>query len=328
MQAVRPYSPERGPDVELVEWPTPVAGPGELLLEVAATALNRADLLQLRGLYPPPEGASPIPGLEAAGLVRGVGAGVTGFRVGDRVMALLSGGGHAQWVAVPAQQCLRIPLGVTLLEAAAIPEAGITAWLNLREFGQAQAGERVLVSGASSGVGTYAIRLARELGLKVFAASRRVQRLQETFGPGVRLLELDEKLGERVLEETGGEGVHLVLDLVGGPWVNPLLQALTPQGRYLLIGLVAGRKAHVDLSLLLRKQVRWFSSQLRPRSSSEKAKLLQDFAAFALPRLAEGRLRPVIANVYPWEQIAQAYSDLERGGHVGKLVVDLGVGRL
>ncbi len=327
MQAVRPYQPGRVPLVELVEWPTPEAAPGELLIEVAATALNRADLLQLRGHYPHPADASPIPGLEAAGVVRAVGSGAAGFSVGDRVMALLAGGGHAQWVSVPAVHCLKVPPGVTLLEAAAIPEAGITAWSNLVEAGQAQVSERVLVTGASSGVGTFTVRLARELGLEVLAACRRVERLAEHLGKSAQLVELDEQLSEHVLEATDGLGVELIFDLVGGPWVSVALPALAPGGRYLLVGLVAGRSAKLDLSLFLQKRVRFMGSQVRPRPRDEKAQLIGEFAAFALPRLAEGRLRPTIARVYPWERIADAYADLERGGHVGKLVVDLAVGR-
>lgn len=327
MQAVGPYRPGKGSAPELVEWPTPVPGPGELLLEVAATALNRADLLQLRGLYPPPEGASPIPGLEAAGVVRAVGPGVESFRIGDRVMALLAGGGHAQWAVAPAGCCLPVPPGVTLLEAAAIMEAGVTTWCHFVEIGRCRTGERVLVTGASSGVGTYGIALARELGLRVIAVSRRVSRLEERFARLAHRVELDDRLPEEVRRATGGEGVDLVFDLVGGSWVPKLLETLRPGGRYLLVGLVAGRTATIDLTVLLRKRVQWYADQLRSRPLEEKASLVSAFGAFVLPALASGRLRPTLARVFPWERIGEAYGALEAGGHVGKLVIDLTVGR-
>jgi len=328
MRAVLPAEPgDASPSPRLGDWPEPVVGRGEVLLEVRATAINRADLLQLRGRYAPPPGESPIPGLEAAGVVLGVGEGVERWREGDRAMALLAGGGHAERVAVPAGQLMPIPRRLGFVEAAAIPEAAITSWVNLVEEGGLRDGEWVLLTGATSGVGTFALQVARSLGARVLACGRDEERLRELepLGP-IACLALDETLAERVRQATGGAGADLAIDLIGGTWLPAVLSSLAPRGRCVLVGLVAGRRAELDLGPVLTRRLRLVGSVLRSRPREEKARLVAAFAAHGLERLADGRLSPVIAAVHPFDRIADAYADLERGGRVGKQVVELSAG--
>ncbi len=312
------------PQLRLEEVSDPVAGAGEVLLRVRATALNHADLSQVRGGYPPPPGESTIPGLEAAGVVESVGESVEGWRVGDRAMALLAGGGHAEKVAAPVGQLLPIPPSLSFVDAAAIPEAGVTAWANLVHEGGLQRGEVVLITAAASGVGSFAVQLARELGARVLVAGRSPERLQMLLPMGAEAaLPLGEDLPARIRELTGGEGVHLVLDLVGGEAIVQHLDCLRVYGRLVLVGLLGGGKATVPLFVLMRRRLRLIGSVLRARSRSEKAALVGAFGEFAAPRLADGRLRPIVDRVLPFAQIAEAYATLERGGVLGKIVLEL-----
>jgi putative PIG3 family NAD(P)H quinone oxidoreductase len=306
----------------LGELPDPVPAPGEVLVEVRAAALNQADLLQLRGLYPPPAGESEVPGLECSGVIASLGDGVEGRKPGDRVMALLAGGGHATRVAVPAGQVMAIPEGLDLVQAAALPEAGLTAWTNLVVEGGLHNGQSVLISGAASGVGTMAIQVARELGARVLVAGRSRERLERLQPLGAEeIFVLGEGLPQAVRERTGGEGVDLVLELVGGEHLPRHLQALAPRGRLVLVGLLAGRTCELDLAEVLRRRLRIVGSVLRGRSRAEKAGLVAAFADFAGPRLADGRLRPVVDRVVPFDAILEAYEALAAGGLLGKLVV-------
>ncbi|MCB1035674.1 MAG: NAD(P)H-quinone oxidoreductase, partial [Acidobacteria bacterium] len=305
MRAVLPESAELP---RLGEVPDPRPAAGEVLLDVAAAALNRADLLQLKGLYPPPAGESPIPGLECAGTVLEVGPGVSRFQPGDRVMALVAGGGQAERAAVPEGQLLPIPDKLDFLSAAALPEAGLTAWTNLVAEGGLEAGESVLITAAASGVGTFAVQLARELGAKVLVAGRSLERLEPLRQLGAsELVELGPDLPKQVRRATGGEGVQLVMEMAGGEHLPRSLEALAPRGRLVLVGLLAGRQAEVDLGLVLRHRLRLVGSVLRSRSRQEKAELVQAFGTFALPRLADGRLRPIVDRVLPFDRIADAY---------------------
>ncbi len=322
MKAVLPPPPEGERAPRLSELPEPIAAPGEALLAVRATALNRVDLLQLGGGYPPPPGESEIPGLEAAGEIVALGSGRVGWRIGDRVAAFLAGGGHAERVAVPVGQLLPIPEGWSFEEAAALPEAAITAWTNLVVEGGLQPGESVLVSGATSGVGTFVVQLARALGATVLAAGRDAARLERTRALGATAtIVLDDRLPERTRELTSGRGVDLILDLVGGAHLPRLVAALAPRGRLILLGLMAGGAAELDLTLLLRKGLSLRGSVLRPRSREEKTQLVAGFLAFAAPLLAARTLLPVIDSVYPFDAIADAYAHLERSRPFGKVVV-------
>jgi putative PIG3 family NAD(P)H quinone oxidoreductase len=327
MRAVLPADPTGDGVPRLGDWPDPVPGPGELLIDVAAAGLNWADLLQLRGRYPPPPGASPIPGLECAGTIAEMGPGVEGWRRGDRVMALLAGGGHAERVAVPAGQVMPLPASLAFTDGAGLPEAGVTAWTNLVTEGGLQPGETVLVTGATGGMGTMFVQLARALEARPIAAGRDLPSLAELheLGAAAEVL-LDEELPQRVRRLTGGAGADLACDLVGGVHFERALAALGERGRLVLVGLLAGARAEIDLGLVLRRRLRVVGSVLRSRPPAEKGALVAAFAAFALPRLAAGSLRPLVRQVCPLERAADAYSALAGGGVRGKIVLSIGAG--
>ena len=316
-----------GPPVpRLGELPEPSPSSGEVLLSVRAAGLNRADLLQLRGLYPPPPGESEVPGLECAGVVEAVGAGVEGWSPGERAMALVAGGGQGEKVAVPAGQLMPLPENLSFEEGAALPEAALTAWTNLVAEGGLEAGETVLVTGANGGIGSFAVQLACELGARVIAAGRSLERLERLRELGAGDLVVDEPgLADAVRKRLGegSGGVDLVLDLVGGELVAEHLAALRDQGRLVLVGVLAGGRAELDLAAILRRRLAIRGSVLRARPRVEKAELVAGFSAFGLPRLADGRLRPVVERVYPFREVAEAYRALQAGGNVGKIVLRL-----
>jgi len=311
------------PNPRLGDLPDPVIGPGEVLVAVKAAGLNHADLLQLRGLYPPPPGESKVLGMECAGVIVEAEKG-SPWQPGVRVMALVGGGAHATRAAIPAGQLMPLPDNLSFIEGAAIPEAGLTAWTNLVVEGGLAAGETVLITGATGGMGSFAVQLARELGARVLAAGRSRERLELLRAFGVEEICLEgSNLSRQVREATGGRGADLVFDLTGGPEINSHLGALAERGRLVLVGLVSGRKAEVDLGLILSRRLRVLGSVLRPRSRDEKARLTADFAAFALPRLRDGRLRPVVDRTFTLEQAAEAYKAFERGGIFGKVILTM-----
>ena len=320
MRAVLPESTELP---RLGEVPDPRPAAGEVLVRVAATALNRADLLQLRGLYPPPPGESPVPGLECAGEVVEGGPGTGAFEAGDRVMALVAGGGQAELAAVPVGQLIPVPESLGLVEAAALPEAALTAWTNLVFEGRLEAGQSVLITAAASGVGTFAVQLARELGATVLVAGRSLERLEPLRDLGVsELVRLGPDLPARVRELTGG-GAHLVLEMAGGEHLPRSLQALRYLGRLVLVGLLAGAGAQIDLGLVLRQRLQIVGSVLRSRSREEKASLVADFRSFAAPRLEDGRLKPIVDRILPFEEISRGYQAMAAGGVTGKIVLEM-----
>lgn len=322
MRAILPSTDPRQPSPRLGDLPDPVPGPGEVLVAVEAAGINHADLHQLRGTYPPPPGESEVPGLECAGRVIGEGSNL--WRPGARVMALVGGGGHATRVAIPTGQLMPLPDNLSFAEGGAIPEAALTAWTNLVAEGGLQAGETVLISGASGGMGSFAVQLARELGARVLAAGRDRDRLELLRGYGVEEICVSgPRLAHQVREATGGQGVDLVVDFVGGSELPGHLAALRERGRLVLVGLLAGAKAEVNLGLVLSRRLKVVGSVLRPRSRAEKAVLVSDFNAFALPRLKDGRLRPIVDRVIPLEQAADAYRALESGGVFGKVVLSM-----
>lgn len=325
MRAVASHVDDQGkPCPRLVEMDDPSPAAGEVLVRIRATALNRADLLQIRGLYPPPPGESGVPGLECAGEIEALGEDSGGWAVGDRVMALLAGGGQGERAAVPVGQLMPIPDGLGFLEAAALPEVGLTSWTNLVHEGGLKAGETVLVTAAASGVGTFAVQLARELGARVLVAGRSLERLERLRPLGAEtLLELGDDLPEKVREATGGRGADLAIELAGGQGIAASLKALAPRGRLVLVGLLAGPRAEIDLADLMRRRLRLIGSVLRARSRDEKKRLVADFLAFAGKRLADGRLRPIVDRVLPFDDVAEAYAQMERGGVWGKIVLDV-----
>src|ERR1700688_3307729 len=305
------------------ELPDPVARAGEVVVAIHAAGLNRADLMQLAGHYPPPRGESEVPGLECAGQIAVVGEGVDRWQVGMRVMALLAGG-QATRVAVPAGQLLPLPENLTFVEGGALPEAGLTAWTNLVAEGGLVTGEVVLITGATGGMGTFAAQLAQELGARVIAAARDAGRLELLRSLGItELVTDDDELPARVRDATGGRGVDLVFDLVGGSRLPAHLAALKKGGRLVLMGMLAGRTAELDLEALLRRRLRIIGSVLRARSRDEKTRLVAGFEAFAVPRLRAGRLRPVVDRVLPLDDAALAYTALANGGGFGKIVLTM-----
>ncbi len=328
MRAVLPADPHPDPTPRLGDLPDPFPGSGEVLGQVEAAGLNHADLMQMRGFYPPPPGESEVPGLECAGRILALGEGVDPagpWRPGARFMALLAGGAHAEKVAIPVGQLMPLPESLSFLEGAALPEAGLTAWTNLVAEGELQEGETVLVTGASGGMGTMFVQLAHELGARVIAAGRSRERLEPLRALGADgLCLLGDDLPRRVREETGGKGVDLVIDLVSGDGLNSHLACLRNRGRLVLVGLLGGRKTELDLGDVLSRRLRIRGSVLRARSRSEKAPLVAGFADFALPRLVDGRLKPVLDRVFPFVDVAEAYDALAEGGAAGKIVVAIG----
>src|SRR6185295_7371601 len=270
-----------------------------------------------------PAGESQVPGLECAGIVLEAEKG-SPWQSGARVMALVGGGGHATRAAIPAGQLMPLPDNFSFIEGGAIPEAGLTAWTNLVAEGGIQAGETVLVTGATGGMGSFAVQLARELGARVLDAGRSRERLELLGAFGVKEVCLEGgNLARQVREATGGRGADLVLDFTGGPELGGHLGALAERGRLVLVGLMSGRQAEVDLGVVLSRRLRVIGSVLRPRPREEKARLTADFAAFALPRLRDGRLRPVVDRTFPLERAAEAYKALERGGVFGKVILTM-----
>jgi putative PIG3 family NAD(P)H quinone oxidoreductase len=305
--------------------PDPSAGEGEVLIEVHAAGVNRADLLQRRGLYPPPPAASDILGLECAGIVSETGAGAVAFRRGDRVMALLPGGGYAERVAVHEGSVLPVPDSMSFDEAAAIPETHLTAFLNLFLLGGIDAGDRALVHGGSGGVGTSAIRLCNEMGVTIYVTAGsddRCGRCAE-LGADAAINYRTEDFAARVRGLTAGTGVEVVLDPVGAPYLEQNLSILSPEGRIVLIGLMGGGKVEVDLSTLLTRKASIIGSTLRSRSAEEKAIIVEAFIDELGEALSARRIDPVVHEVIPLEQASRAHRMMEMREHFGKIVLEV-----
>jgi len=303
------------PDVHL--------GPGELLVDVVAAGVNRADILQREGRYPPPEGAPDWPGLEVSGRVAAVGPGVSGWTVGDPVCALLSGGGYAERAVVPAALALPVPDGVSLRDAAALPEAAATAWSNLVDAGRLRPGETVLVQGGSGGVGSIAVQLAAALGARVIATARDAERcaLVRDLGADVAIAYADDEVPATVLEETGGRGVDVVLDILGAGALEANLQCLATGGRLVVIGLQRGRRAEIDLGVLLSRRLSVAGTTLRSRPLAERAAIIADLREHVWPLVASGLVRPVVHAEVPLDRAGEAHALLESGEVFGKVLL-------
>lgn len=313
-----------GPEVLVpVERPLPRPGRGELLIEVKAAGVNRPDIMQRRGLYPPPPGASDIPGLEVAGIVAKVGEGVAGWRPGDRVCALVTGGGYAQFCVAPVETTLPIPRGLSFVEAAAVPEAFFTVWANLFDIGKLKEGERFLVHGGAGGVGSTAIQLARELRraeIYTTCGSEEKRRFCERLGAKRAILYRSEDFFEVIQEEAGA--VDLILDIVGGPYFEKHLKLLAPKGRLVIIAVQGGpRCERPSLLPIMLKRLTVTGSTLRPRPLSEKRQIAQALLEQVWPLLEAGRVRPIVYRTFPLSEAAEAHRLLESGEVIGKLVL-------
>ena len=305
------------------EVPAPTPGEGEVLLRVAATALNRADLAQRAGNYPPPPGASETLGLEAAGTISEFGAGVEGWEVGDKACALLSGGGYAEKVVVPAPMLMPIPEGWNLEEAAGMPEVFFTAFLNLFLEGDLQTGESVLIHGGASGVGTAAVQLAREAGARVFVTAGTDEKTVRCLELGAELAVnyREEDFAERVEDYTNGEGVDVVLDMVGADYLARNLDLLKLNGRLVFISTLGGKEAQVDIRQLMSKRLTLKGSTLRARPLEEKVRIKEAFMARFWGALGAGRVKPVIDRTFPVGEVEAAHAYMRENKNIGKIIL-------
>jgi len=319
-----------GPEVlTLGDAPDPVPASGEVLLEVAATAVNRADLLQRAGKYPPPAGASPILGLECSGRIAALGSAVTGWQVGDEVCALLSGGGYAEQVCVPATQLMRVPAGLDLVTAAALPEVACTVWSMVLDSAPAAGlapGESFLVHGGSSGIGTMAIQLAVAQGCRVFTTAGSAEKLAacRELGAELAIDYRQDDFVEVLREHTGGTGVDVVLDTIGAKYLPGNLAVLAAAGRISVIGLLGGSSGTLDLATLMAKRATVYGATLRARPAEQKATVVAGTEAHVWPLVEAGRVRPVVHRVLPLAEAGEAHRIVAASEHIGKLVLTTG----
>jgi len=314
-----------GPDVlQLAEVPDPVAAPGEVLVEVAGAGINRADLMQREGLYPPPPGAPPYPGLECSGRIIGLGPETDGWQVGDEVCALLGGGGYAERVAVPAGQLLPVPGGVTLTDAAGLPEVACTVHSNVFQRAALAPGETLLVHGGASGIGTMAIQLARARGARVACTAgspAKLDRCRE-LGADLAIDYASEDFVEAVRDFTGGQGADVILDIMGAVYLPRNVTALATGGRLVVIGTQGGNRGELDLGLLLRKRASVQAAALRSRPAAEKAAIVAAVREQVWPLVSAGRVTAVIDRILPLADAPEAHRLMEAGAHVGKILLE------
>ncbi len=325
MRAVLLRAPGAPGELELGRAPAPSLVPDSLEIEIKAFALNRADLLQRRGAYPPPAGAPDILGLECAGVVRALGAGVTGVEIGSPVMALLAGGGYAERTVVPAEHVLPIPPGLSFVQAAAIPEAFLTASEACFTLGALGAGQVVLLHAAASGVGSAALQLAKLAGARVIACAGSAEKLEfvRQLGADVVLNHKLEDFAAVVREHTAGRGADVILDFIGGSYAERHQTCLAEAGRWVVIGLLGGARANLDLGAVLRRRWQLLGLVMRSRSPGDKAQIVQRFRERFWPELASGRLQPCIDRVYPWTAVREAHERMERNENIGKIVLEV-----
>src|SRR5437763_8022347 len=324
MAVVAPQ-PDGAEELALVERPVPQPGPGEVLVRVAAAGINRPDILQRRGLYPPPPGAPNILGLEIAGEVVAAGEGA-GVFVGEQMCALVAGGGYAEYCTAPIGTCLAIPSSLSLIEAAAMPETLFTVWVNLFERGFAADGDWVLVHGGTSGIGTMAIALGQLFGLNVIVTCGTDEKCGRSLelGAAAAFNYRTQDFVEEVHKLTGGEGVAVVLDIIGGDYVPRNLNALSEDGRHVSIAWQRGAKSEISILEVTRRRLTLTGSLLRPRSVEFKTMVADEIRQTVWPYVEGGKLRPVVDSVFPLTRAAEAHARMEAGEHVGKIVLEVG----
>lgn len=326
MRAIEISAPG-GPEVlRLTERPVPVPGPGEILIRIAAAGVNRPDVAQRAGTYAPPPGASDLPGLEAAGVVSAVGHGVTAWKPGDRVTALLPGGGYAEFAVTHQDHALRVPEGMDMIRAAALCETFFTVWTNVFRRGGLRGGETFLVHGGSSGIGTTAIQLAAARGARVLATAGSAAKCAACLDLGaeraINYREAD--FVAEVRHATGNRGVDVILDMVGGDYIPRNIRALAPEGRLVMIAFLGGNTAELNFAQVMAKRLTITGSTLRPQSIEAKARIAADLTREVWPLLDAGRIAPVMDETFPLEEAAAAHARMEGSGHIGKIVLEVG----
>ena len=312
------------PDVLVpVERPMPVPAADEVLIRVAAAGVNRPDIFQRRGRYAPPPGASDIPGLEVSGAIESVGPGVTGWRVGDEVCALVTGGGYAEYCVAPAPQCLPVPRGLTVVIAAAIPETFFTVWTNVFQRGRLRQGESILIHGGSSGIGTTAIQLAQTRGSRVFATAGSAEKCAacERLGAERCINYRDGDFVAEVRALTGGRGVDLILDMVGGDYFARNIEALAVEGRLVEIATLHGVKAELNIQTIMARRLTVTGSTLRPRPVAEKGAIAAELREHVWPLLESGVVKPIVHATFPLRDASEAHRVMESSTHIGKLLL-------
>lgn len=323
MRAVIAIEPGDTDVLKVVERPDLTAGPGELLVRVAATAVNRADVLQRKGLYAPAEGVSDVLGLEASGSVEAIGEGVEGWAEGDGVCAIMPGGGYAEQFVIDASVALPLPPGLSPIEAAAVPEVFATVYDNVFLRARLAAGETLLIHGGASGIGTAAIQMAKRAGCRAIVTAGSAERVAACLelGADEGVVYRDTDWASRVLELTGGRGVDVILDVVGGAYLRTNLSCLATEGRLVVIGLMGGAKAELNLGMLLPKRLSVMGSTMRARTVEERRPLMRRLIAEVWPGFADGSLRPIIDRVLTFDQAAEAHRALEAGEVFGKVLL-------
>ncbi|GGN00929.1 NAD(P)H quinone oxidoreductase [Terrabacter tumescens] len=326
MRAITIPEPGDADSLVLDEVPDPEVQAGQVLLDVVAAGVNRADVMQRLGHYPPPPGASEYPGLEVSGRIAALGEGVEGWQVGDEVCALIDGGGYAERVAVPADQLLPVPRGVSLVDAAGLPEVACTVWSNVFLVANIQPGQVLLVHGGSSGIGTMAIQLAKAVGAHVAVTAGNQAKLDVCRELGAEFLVnyREEDFVERVRELTKGHGADVILDNMGAKYLARNVEALAINGRLVTIGLMGGRKGELDMGMLLAKRAAVIATSLRARPATEKAAIVAAVREHVWPLIESGAVRPVIHSRHPLEHAAEAHREMEASGHIGKILLTTG----
>ncbi|MDO5370654.1 NAD(P)H-quinone oxidoreductase [Paracoccus sp. (in: a-proteobacteria)] len=322
MQVVEITRPGEADVLQPARRPVPAPGAGQILIRVAWAGVNRPDVLQRQGNYAPPPGASDLPGLECAGHVAAVGAGVTRWQVGDAVCALLPGGGYAEYALTPAEHALPVPEGLSLAEAACLPETCFTVWSNVVMRGGLQAGERFLVHGGSSGIGTTAIQIAGALGARVWATAGTDEKCAACARLGAHAINYREQDFVEVLRAEGG--ADLILDMVGGDYVARNIRAMADDGRLVFIAFLGGSKITLNLAPVMMRRLTITGSTLRPQSDLAKARIAEELRVHVWPMIAAGKLRPVMEAEFPLDQAAAAHAHMEAGDHIGKIVLRVG----
>jgi NADPH2:quinone reductase len=323
MRAIEISTPGAPDVLHVTQRPLPAPAAGEVLIKVAAAGVNRPDVLQRKGAYAPPPGASDIPGLEVAGRIVALGDGVHESKVGDQICALVAGGGYAEYVNAPAVQCLPVPRGLSLIEAAGLPETFFTVWVNVFQRAALKGDESLLVQGGSSGIGVTAIQLARAFGHRVFATAGSAEKCRqcEALGAERAINYRSEDFVEAVKQATGGRGVDVILDMVGGDYVPRELACLADDGRLSLIAFLGGSKTTLDMSDIMRRRLTITGSTLRPRPVAFKGSVARELCEKVWPLIESGRIRPVIYRTFGLEQASQAHALMESSTHVGKILL-------